>query len=53
MKQLFEIDCDPACGFMVKSHNKGETIKMAREHLKDIHGKDTSEDDASKMVKTV
>jgi len=50
---MFEIDCDPACGFMVKDHDKSEAIKMAITHMKDTHGKDVSEEEASELVKMV
>ena len=53
MKQLYEIDCDPECGFMVRSHEKNEVIKMGIEHMKNIHSKDVSEEEASSMVKMV
>ncbi len=51
MKQLYEIDCDPECGFMVKSHDKAEAMKMAQDHVKNIHGKEVSDEETEKMVK--
>jgi predicted small metal-binding protein len=53
MKKLYEIGCDPDCGFMVRSHEKSEVVKMGIEHMKDIHDKEVSEEEAADMVKTV
>jgi len=53
VKQLFEIDCDPQCGFMVRSHDKSETVEAAMKHVKDAHGKEVSQEDTEKMVKSV
>jgi predicted small metal-binding protein len=53
MTQLYEIDCDSECGFMVRSHDKSETVKMAIDHVKEVHGKDATESETTKMVKMV
>ena len=36
-KKLRQIACDPACGFMVQSHDEKEVLKMAMEHAKKNH----------------
>lgn len=50
MKQ-YSIDCDPTCGFMVRSHDKSETMDMARRHVKNAHNKDVPESEVNDMVK--
>ena len=47
---LKKIECDPSCGFLVRSHDENEVVRMAREHVKNIHHKDISEQDAQSMV---
>ena len=53
-KKLRQISCDPACGFMVQSHDEMEVLKMAREHAKKNH-KELKVTDAGlkKMMKLV
>jgi len=50
MTQLYQVTCDPACGFVVKSHDKAETKRMAKEHMQMIHSKVVSDGDTEKMV---
>ena len=52
MGPLKSITCDPACGFMVRSHDEKELISMAESHSKHAHKKTLSEKDAKAMVKT-
>jgi len=54
VKKLRQISCDPACGFMVQSHDETEVLKMAREHAKKNH-KELKVTDAGlkKMMKLV
>jgi predicted small metal-binding protein len=49
-QQLFEIDCDPECGFVVRSHDRDEVKKFAKEHVKMVHSKDTSDKELEEMV---
>jgi len=49
-----QIECDPSCGFTVKSHDEDEVVKMAMEHIRNKHpDMELSEEDAKGMVKTV
>lgn len=50
-KQLKEIDCDPECGFMIKSHDEKEVIMVAKEHAKSKHDMDVSDKDMQKKMK--
>ena len=34
---LKKIECDPKCGFMVKSHDEKEIIEIALQHAKKSH----------------
>jgi predicted small metal-binding protein len=35
--KLLKIECDPMCGFMVRSHDEGEVLRLARTHVTDAH----------------
>jgi hypothetical protein len=50
MTKLYQVTCDPMCGFVVKSHDKSETKKFAKEHVKTIHSKMVSDGEVEKMV---
>lgn len=52
MKKMYEIECEPACGFKVRSHNKNEVGKIAIEHVKNIHHSTVTKSEAEKMIKT-
>jgi predicted small metal-binding protein len=47
---LKKIECDPKCGFMVRSHDEKELIKVATEHAKKLHNMKMTEAEARKMV---
>lgn len=34
MDKLKSIECDPKCGFMIRSHDEKEVINIAKEHAK-------------------
>lgn len=52
MGQMKSITCDPACGFMVRSHDEKEVTSMAQSHVKHAHKKSLSDKDAKEMMKT-
>jgi predicted small metal-binding protein len=53
-KTLFQIDCDPTCGFRVRSHSKGEALEMSMTHVKKVHPKlKMTKKEAEQMVKRV
>lgn len=35
--QLFQVDCAPDCGFMVRSSDKAEVINMTKKHAAEKH----------------
>ena len=37
MTKTYEIQCDPVCGFHLKTHNEKEAIRMGMEHVADAH----------------
>ena len=47
------ITCDPACGFMVQSHDEQELIEITKKHAKEKHKMDTSADQIKSMMETV
>ena len=52
--KLYQVECDPVCGFKVTSHNDKETIRLAMEHVADSHPeKDVTTSDVKKMMKTM
>ncbi|MFP4590801.1 MAG: DUF1059 domain-containing protein [Halobacteriales archaeon] len=48
MTQAHRLDCEAAeadCRFIVQSENKEEAIELARNHMRDVHGKTYTEDE--------
>src|SRR5712691_11325579 len=52
MGPLKSITCDPACGFMVRSHDEKEVIAMAKSHAKKKHKMDLTDAKAKEMMKS-
>ena len=52
MSGLKTIECDPKCGFMVRSHDEKEVMNVAKVHAKKSHNMDATENDLKKMLKT-
>jgi predicted small metal-binding protein len=48
---LKQIECDPKCGFLVRSHDEKELIAIATEHAKKAHNMTVSEKDVKGMMK--
>jgi len=44
-KALKKIECDPECGFMMRTHDEAELIKATKEHVKKFHGKEMTEEE--------
>jgi len=57
MQHAHKLDCESAendCRFVVQSEDEGEAIELARNHMKEIHGKEyTDEDLRSNYLQTV
>ncbi len=51
VEKLKKIECDPTCGFMVRSHDEKEIISIVMDHAKKMHDKTVSEQDVKAMLK--
>jgi len=49
-QELKKIECDPKCGFMVRSHNEKELIQIAIQHVKNAHNLLLTEKDAKAKI---
>jgi predicted small metal-binding protein len=47
---LKKVECDPKCGFMVRSHDEKEVVDLAIKHAKKSHNMTISEKDVKKMM---
>ena len=45
-------ECDPACGFMVRSHDEAEIMSVIKEHAKKAHNMDMTDAQIKGMMKT-
>ena len=50
-QQLYQVECDPACGFLVRNHNETEIVPIVIAHCLNTHNKVLSADEARKSVK--
>ncbi|MFN3480281.1 MAG: DUF1059 domain-containing protein [Thermodesulfovibrionales bacterium] len=50
-EKLYSIECDPKCGFIIKSHDKEEVIEIAKRHGKEKHKMDITDKDIEAMIK--
>lgn len=50
-EKLKKIECDPKCGFLVRSHDEKEVVKIATQHAKESHNMTLTEKDAKGMMK--
>jgi predicted small metal-binding protein len=48
---LKQIECEPKCGFLIRSHDEKELIRIGMEHAKTAHGMTVTEKDAKEMMK--
>ena len=57
MTQAHRLDCEAAvadCRFIVQSEDEGEAVELAKNHMRDVHGKDyTDEELRSEYLKIV
>jgi len=49
---LKSVACDPACGFMVRSHNEKELISIVKNHAKKMHKMEMTDAKIKEMMKT-
>ncbi|MDL5362227.1 DUF1059 domain-containing protein [Halalkalicoccus sp. NIPERK01] len=48
MAQAHRLDCEREaadCRFIVQSENEGEALELARNHMRDVHGRDYTDDE--------
>lgn len=48
MATAHKLDCESAaadCRFIIQSENEAEAIELARRHMKDVHGKEFTDDE--------
>lgn len=47
---LKKVECDPKCGFMIRSHDHKEIVKVAIDHAKKLHGMAITEKEVKGMM---
>ena len=47
---LKQVECDPKCGFLIRSHDEKEVIKIAIEHAKKSHNMTITEKEVRAMM---
>lgn len=48
MARAHKLDCESAaadCRFVIQSENEAEAIELAKEHMRDVHGRDYTDDE--------
>ena len=48
---LKKVECDPKCGFLVRSHDEKEIVEIAMRHAKKHHDMTITEKDIKSMMK--
>ncbi|RBI64599.1 hypothetical protein DMJ13_09020 [halophilic archaeon] len=51
MAKAHKLDCEAAaadCRFIIQSENEAEAIELARRHMKDVHGREYSDEELQK-----
>ncbi len=49
--ELKKIECDPTCGFMIRSHDEKELIDLVARHAKKSHNMNLSEKEIKEKMK--
>lgn len=47
MAQAHKLDCESAaadCRFIIQSENESEALELAKKHMKDVHGRDYTDE---------
>jgi predicted small metal-binding protein len=50
--ELKSVTCDPACGFMVRSHDEAELTAIVKEHAKKAHNMEMTDEQVKEKMKT-
>ena len=48
MAQAHKLDCEAAaadCRFIIQSENETEAVELAKKHMKDVHGRDYTDEE--------
>ncbi len=48
---LKKIECDPTCGFMIRSHDEKELVHILTRHAKKAHNMNIPEKDVREKIK--
>jgi len=46
-----KIECEPACGFMIRSHDEKELIEVVKAHAKKAHNMTVTDKDVKDKMK--
>jgi predicted small metal-binding protein len=52
-KAFKQVDCDPECGFMIRSHDEKELTEFVKQHAKMSHNMTITDDDVKSKMKQV
>ncbi len=50
-EELKQVACDPACGFMIRSHDEKEIIEIVKQHAEKVHKMKVTEKDVKDKIK--
>ena len=50
-QNLKSVECDPACGFMIRSHDETELMSMVKSHVRSAHQKNLSDQEVKDKMK--
>lgn len=50
-KELKKVECDPLCGFMVRTHDEKELIEIVKAHAKKAHNMTVSDKEVKDKMK--
>jgi predicted small metal-binding protein len=48
---LKQIECDPKCGFLVRSHDEKEIVRIAKDHAEKVHKMPVTDKELEGMMK--
>lgn len=51
MAKAHKLDCEAAagdCRFIIQSENEEEAVEMAKNHMKEVHGEDVTDEELQK-----
>jgi predicted small metal-binding protein len=50
-EKLKQVECEPKCGFLIRSHNEKELVEIAIQHAKKAHSMVITEKEVRTMLK--